>query len=135
MRDTVHQPATPFRLGVIVLLVVLACAALVWRAVDLHVFNKQFLQNQGDARALRVEQVSAHRGMITDRFGEPLAISTPVDSIWVQPKRFWPGRRTCHNWLVCWKPISNRSNKQHRIVMARSSFILNGVLIQHLPSR
>ncbi|MDH5181350.1 MAG: penicillin-binding transpeptidase domain-containing protein [Gammaproteobacteria bacterium] len=88
MSEIVHQPATPFRLGVIVLLVVLACAVLVWRAVDLHVFNKKFLQEQGDARAIRVEKVVAHRGMITDRFGEPLAISTPVDSIWVHPKTF-----------------------------------------------
>ena len=79
MKDSVHQPTTPFRLGTIIFLVVLACAVLVWRAIDLHVFNKAFLQNQGDARALRVEPIAAHRGMITDRHGEPVAISTPVE--------------------------------------------------------
>jgi len=76
--------------------VVLVSLVLVWRAVDLHVFRKDFLQNQGDARYLRIVPISAHRGMITDRHGEPLAISTPVDSVWVQPADFseahqaWP---------------------------------------------
>ena len=59
---------------------------LMWRAVDLNVFNKDFLQQQGDARYLRVVPVPAHRGMITDRYGEPLAISTPVASVWANPK-------------------------------------------------
>jgi len=67
-------------------LVMGACAVLVWRAVDLHVFNKTFLQNQGDARSLRVDTVVANRGMITDRHGEPVAISTPVDSVWIHPE-------------------------------------------------
>lgn len=58
---------------------------LIWRAVDLHVFNKDFLQEQGDSRYLRVVSVPAYRGKITDRHGEPLAVSTPVESIWVNP--------------------------------------------------
>ncbi|MDE2305276.1 MAG: penicillin-binding protein 2 [Gammaproteobacteria bacterium] len=41
---------------------------------------------QGDERALRVVTIAAHRGEILDRNGEPLAISTPVDSVWVNPK-------------------------------------------------
>ena len=45
----------------------------------------EFLQTQGQARHLRVVQVPAHRGMIVDRNGEPLAISTPVQSVWVNP--------------------------------------------------
>jgi len=80
------------------MLATFACVALllVWRAVDLHVFNKDFLQSQGDARYLREVSVPAHRGMITDRRGEPLAISTPVESIWANPKELikaqavWP---------------------------------------------
>jgi cell division protein FtsI (penicillin-binding protein 3) len=62
--------------------------ALLWRAVDLQVLDKQFLQDQGDARHLRVVEIPAHRGVITDRNGEPLAISSPVDSVWVNPKAF-----------------------------------------------
>lgn len=70
------------------LLVVIACAfsALVWRAVDLQVLDRDFLQGQGDARHLRVMEMPAHRGMILDRQGEPLAISTPVQSVWVNPQ-------------------------------------------------
>ena len=35
---------------------------------------------------MRVAEIAAHRGTITDRYGEPLAVSTPVDSLWVNPK-------------------------------------------------
>lgn len=64
-----------------------AAVALVWRAVNLQLVNHNFLTNQGDARFTRVVRITAHRGMITDRYGEPLAVSTPVDSIWVNPKQ------------------------------------------------
>ena len=64
----------------------IAGALLLARAVDLQVLRTGFLQGHGDARALRVVTVPAHRGVITDRNGEPLAISTPVDSVWVNPR-------------------------------------------------
>jgi cell division protein FtsI (penicillin-binding protein 3) len=65
----------------------MACmAVLVLRAVDLQVFNKDFLKEQGDKKHVDDVSVSAYRGMIKDRNGEPLAISTPVQSIWVNPR-------------------------------------------------
>lgn len=64
-----------------------AALALVSRAVNLQLVNHNFLTDQGDARFTRVVSIPAHRGMITDRYGEPLAVSTPVDSIWVNPKQ------------------------------------------------
>lgn len=67
-------------------------ALLVWRAVDIQVLNREFLQEQGDARHLRVVAMPAHRGMITDRNGEPLAISTPVDSVWANPRELLAAR-------------------------------------------
>jgi cell division protein FtsI (penicillin-binding protein 3) len=68
----------------------LAALSLVARAVHLQVLDKEFLNQQADTRHLRTERISAHRGAITDRNGEPLAISTPVDSIWANPKEFAP---------------------------------------------
>ena len=61
-------------------------AVLAGRSGQLQLLDHEFLQGQGDARHLRVVQVAAHRGMITDRNGEPLAISTPVQSVWVNPQ-------------------------------------------------
>ncbi len=70
-----------------VLLVMLsAVVGLVARAADLQIRDKEFLQNQGDVRHMRTVEVPAYRGAILDKFGEPLAISTPVDSVWVNPK-------------------------------------------------
>jgi cell division protein FtsI (penicillin-binding protein 3) len=66
---------------------VLACG-LTWRLFDLHVFNQQFLRTQGDARTLRTIPIPAHRGIIADRNGEPLAVSAPVASVWVNPQLF-----------------------------------------------
>src|SRR5690606_15176969 len=71
----------------IVLLFVLAAGLLVWRGLYLQILNKDFLLKEGNARALRVVSIPAHRGMITDRNNEPLAISTPVDSVWAPPRQ------------------------------------------------
>ncbi len=78
------------RQRLLTLVALFACAGIVlfWRAIELQVVRKDFLQTQGDARYLRVLPVVATRGMISDRHGEPLAISTPVDSVWVHPKDF-----------------------------------------------
>ena len=63
-----------------------ACAlGLLYRAVNLQLVDHGFLAREGDARFSRVLAIVAHRGTITDRYGEPLAVSTPVDSIWVNP--------------------------------------------------
>jgi len=58
------------------------------RAVFLQIIDKQFLQQQGDRRHVGVVSVSAYRGKILDRHHEPLAISTPVASVWVNPQYF-----------------------------------------------
>ncbi len=67
-------------------LLVSAAGGLVYRAVNLTLVDHTFLAKEGDARFSRVVQIAAHRGTITDRYGEPLAVSTPVDSIWINPK-------------------------------------------------
>lgn len=74
------------RLALVVALLVLAALALIARAVDLQLVDHGFLAEQGDARHLREVKIIAHRGTITDRYGEPLAVSTPVDSVEVDPR-------------------------------------------------
>jgi cell division protein FtsI (penicillin-binding protein 3) len=51
-----------------------------------QIINSDFYQRQGEARYLRELPIKTSRGMITDRNGEPLAVSTPVASIWVNPQ-------------------------------------------------
>ncbi len=65
-----------------------ACGvALVARAVYLQVIDQDFLEREGDARILRIATLSANRGMIVDRNGEPLAVSTPVDTVTADPRK------------------------------------------------
>jgi len=67
-------------------LLAISALALAWRAVNLQLVDHGFLAREGDARFSRVLEIAAHRGTITDRYGEPLAVSTPVDSVWVNPR-------------------------------------------------
>jgi cell division protein FtsI (penicillin-binding protein 3) len=75
-----------WRSTVILGLVLLGATLLVARAVELQLLDHGFLAKQGDDRSMRVVKIAAHRGAITDRNGEPLAVSTPVDSVWVNPQ-------------------------------------------------
>jgi cell division protein FtsI (penicillin-binding protein 3) len=60
-------------------------AGLFGRGVYLQGIHDDFLQEKGNARYSRVIEVSAHRGKISDRNGGPLAVSTPVESVWASP--------------------------------------------------
>ena len=86
--ETKQQTARRFtgRVSLVIAFFALVAVSLLARAVHLQVFNKDFLNEQADTRHLRTEKISAHRGSITDRNGDPLAISTPVDSVWANPK-------------------------------------------------
>jgi len=55
------------------------------RALYLQVWRNDFLQREGASRFARTIELPAHRGMVTDRYDEPLAISTPVESVWASP--------------------------------------------------
>ncbi|BCA95928.1 cell division protein [Legionella antarctica] len=78
------------RLVLVAAFFLLLLVILIWRMVDLTVLHRKFLQGQGNARSLRVIDIPVYRGMITDRNGTPLAVSTPVESVWVNPKEFSP---------------------------------------------
>jgi cell division protein FtsI (penicillin-binding protein 3) len=74
-----------WRRRVLLLGVLSGFVVLLGRSVYLQAIHTNFLQQEGDARYSRTLKLPAHRGMITDRHGEPLAISTPVESIWASP--------------------------------------------------
>lgn len=83
----VSQPEfIAWRFYLIVAVVLLLVIVLIARVVQLTLFDKSFLTAQGDARALRVVTTPAFRGMISDRDGYPLAISTAVYSVWFNPQ-------------------------------------------------
>ncbi len=63
----------------------LAMASLGARGFYLQVLDHERLSGEGESRHLRVVEMPAHRGMITDRLGEAVAISTPVDTVWADP--------------------------------------------------
>jgi cell division protein FtsI (penicillin-binding protein 3) len=81
--------ATPifqrWRLNLILVGLVACVGAIAWKVSALQIVERDFLQGQGDARTMRTVPLVANRGLITDRNGEPLAVSTPVKSIWVNP--------------------------------------------------
>ena len=70
----------------IALLLLAAVIIIVGRSIYLQVLDRPFLQNQGDARAIRDIKVAAPRGMIVDRMGQSLAISSPVKSLCGDPR-------------------------------------------------
>lgn len=82
----------PWRFRVVVGLLALMVGAICWRIIDLQVVDRDFLKGQGDARSLRHIPIPAHRGLITDRNGEPLAVSTPVTTLWANPKEMQASR-------------------------------------------
>ena len=84
------NPALAVRLPVwrarlLLLLILGAFMVLAARALFLQGLHNDFLQQKGETRYARVVEMSAHRGMVTDRSGEPLALSTPVESVWASP--------------------------------------------------
>ncbi|MDH5368727.1 MAG: penicillin-binding transpeptidase domain-containing protein [Gammaproteobacteria bacterium] len=117
MSNQVHSPVSHFRLLVVVGIVFAVTAVMLWRAVDLHVMNKDFLQSQGNARYMRTMPVAAHRGVITDRHGEPLAVSTPVDSVWINPAEFMTARTS---WNKVISLLSLNTEKVERLVLQRA---------------
>ena len=80
------------RRKVVATCVILLAAGLVWRVVDLQLNHNAFLKEEGDARHVRIEKIPAHRGMLLDRNGEPLAVSTPLASVWVNPQKLASSR-------------------------------------------
>ncbi len=89
---TIKGALYPWRFRIVLTLLALLVGVIAWRIVDLQVMDQAFLQGQGDARSVRHIPIPAHRGLITDRNGEPLAVSTPVTTLWGNPKELQAAR-------------------------------------------
>jgi len=85
-----HASYIAWRFYLLIGLIFVIVLGLILRMLDLSVLKRHFLQSQGNARVLRTVMTPAFRGMITDRNGYPLAISTSVFSIWINPEEFAP---------------------------------------------
>lgn len=81
-----NLPFIKWRFYFLIIFILLIVAGLIARLIDLAIIKKNFLLNQGNARTIRMVNAPAFRGMITDRNGYPLAISTSVFSLWINPK-------------------------------------------------
>ncbi len=92
-----QQQLPKWRFTVVLVLLAALLSLLVGRVLALQVLDTErgsdFLQGQGDARSVRTEHIPAYRGVITDRSGEPLAVSTPVASIWINPRHLTEDKR------------------------------------------
>ena len=90
MRKKASKPVAPWRFYLVLFFLCSMLALLVGRILSIQVLDTergyQFLQGQGEMRSVRTVEIPAYRGMISDRRGEPLAVSTPVVSIWANPK-------------------------------------------------
>lgn len=88
-KQRARRPAM-WRLYLVAALLLSMLSLLVGRVLSLQILDTDkgysFLQDQGDARSLRGAEIPAYRGVITDRRGEPLAVSTPVVSLWADPR-------------------------------------------------
>ena len=89
-----HVLFISWRFYLILFVILLAAFGLALRVFDLAILKQPFLRQQGDERVLRVVKTPAFRGMIVDRNGYPLAVSTTVYSIWMNPKEFNPSKKS-----------------------------------------
>jgi len=105
---------------------------LVWHLANLQVIPSadkgfEFLQSEGEARTLRSEILHAYRGVITDRNGELLAVSTPVTSIYANPQFL---KEEEHSVLASALDISTKQLRERLKVYANKQFVY---LARHLP--
>lgn len=101
------------------ILLALLVAALIVHVASLQVLPNadkgyEFLQDQGESRTLRTEVIPAYRGVITDRNGDPLAVSTPVSTLWANPKVLL---QAPHRWAELAQALKlNKAELEARLV-------------------
>lgn len=111
-----------WRYGFVTVVFFLIVVALFVRMVNLTMWQKEFLQKQGESRSKRIISIPGLRGMIQDRNDFPLAISSPVDSLWINPQEF---SLTHENTSLLAKKIgmSEKEIYDHVLLYKKKSFV------------
>jgi len=86
-RSGEKRPSFRLRRGVLLGFLGTFLLAVIASTVYRQVIDNEFLQHEGELRYLRASEIPARRGMILDRNGEPLAVSTPVATVWADPSK------------------------------------------------
>ena len=75
---------------------------LVARTAWIQVIQPDRLRQEGDMRSLRTTADPSDRGMVTDRNGEQLAVSVPVQAVWADPKEIHAadGLKNTDAWMA-----------------------------------
>lgn len=112
------------RFQVVLLCVLMLAGAAAGRIVQLHILQHDFLSEEGDKRSVRHIAIPAHRGTITDRNGEPLAVSTPVVTLWANPQQLAPEKE---RWAELAKalntPVTTLAERIEENALAGRSFM------------
>jgi cell division protein FtsI (penicillin-binding protein 3) len=83
---TSFQSSSRYR--IVIALLLIFSVFITFRVMKLALFDRSFLQSQGDARSLRIVDMPSYRGTIVDRHNNALAVSTLVSAVWVSPQHF-----------------------------------------------
>lgn len=112
------SPSHGWRILLVTAVLVGLFGMLVLRLVQLQVGASQhgadFLQRQGELRAVRAAEIPAFRGQITDRRGTPLAVSTPVVTLWINPQEFNSADAVARVALALDMDLQNLQSRLHR---------------------
>lgn len=120
MKQSVRHASKSWRLWLVGSLISTAFVMIGARLVWLHVFETQHLRDLGDEITIRYEKIPAYRGMITDRMGQPLAVSSPVAAVAVRQKQF-----TDPNWAEKLAPLLDTTADRliERVTQARVPYV------------
>jgi len=137
VKDKATIQFSAWRFYLLSLFILFVVAGLIVRMIFLAVIDRQFLEVQGNARSLRVVSEPAFRGMITDREGYPLAISTSVFSAWVNPDEFISDPNSIHQlaMLLELNPKSMETLIQHYEILGREFVYLKRELSPELANQ
>ncbi|TXS96334.1 penicillin-binding protein 2 [Parahaliea maris] len=126
-RKVPREAVAPWRFYVVAALLLALLGLLLGRILMLQVISsdrgREFLQDQGEMRAVRTAEIPAYRGVITDRRGEPLAVSTPVISIWADPTQLAGSERLPELALALDMPLSELDERLERYAGKRFMYL------------